>query len=289
MTTDTKLSPHAAKKQLKAATQPSLCAALFGVFCFLAFAAALVSSVGRCAFMHCTHISRGDALIGFVLAAMPYPLAHVKRGDWELPQFRRGYDASMWAFARPWLLNLPAFGSTAELFHAPGTAENGHYAVPVYVVQPVSAATLPQSGRPLLLYFHGGGMVRGCVARRCEHTNARSPIRQVFGQANDPVAHTFAHYAADSVVVSVEYRLAPEHEHPLGVEDAYAALVWAVANAETLGADAHRVGLCGISAGGLVSAAVALLARDRGAPSIKAQLLGMRAFFFGLNDKKGCG
>ena len=78
-------------------------------------------------------------------------------------------------------------------------------------------------------------------------------------------------------MISVEYRLAPEHEHPLGVEDAYAALVWAVANADALGADADRVGVCGISAGGLVSAAVAMLARDRGGPSVKAQLLGMRA------------
>jgi len=167
----------AATKQPAAAAQPSQCASLFGVVAVVALAAALVSPVGRCAIAHCDSISRADALLGFITAAVPHPLVSMKLGDWRLAQFRRSYDASAWAIARPWLLNLPAFGSTAELFHAPGTAENGHYAVPVYVMQPARSAS-HQKRRALLLSFHGGGMVRGfCVRAPCCVLTRRATCR----------------------------------------------------------------------------------------------------------------
>jgi acetyl esterase/lipase len=73
--------------------------------------------------------------------------------------------------------------------------------------------------------------------------------------------------------VSVEYRLAPEHPFPIPLEDCYQALSWAVAHAEELGIDRSRVGVGGKSAGALLAAALALLARERGGPSIRCQIL----------------
>ena len=75
------------------------------------------------------------------------------------------------------------------------------------------------------------------------------------------------------VVASVDYRLAPEHPHPVPVEDCYAGLVWTVDHAAELGIDAERVVLAGTSAGGGLAAAVALMARDQRGPSLIGQML----------------
>ncbi|MFE2727836.1 alpha/beta hydrolase [Kitasatospora sp. NPDC059327] len=108
---------------------------------------------------------------------------------------------------------------------------------------------------PLLYYLHGGGMIMG---------NAWSVLPQLLREWSLPL---------ELAVISVEYRLAPRARHPGPVEDCYAGLVWATANAAALGVDADRVVLGGKSAGGGLAAALALLTRDRGGPTPIGQLL----------------
>jgi acetyl esterase/lipase len=106
-----------------------------------------------------------------------------------------------------------------------------------------------------LYFIHGGGLIMG------DNRGGGFP---------GALAHAEKLGAA---VVSVEYRLAPETPHPGPVEDCYAGLVWTVEHADELGVDPARVILGGVSAGGGLAAAVALLARDRGGPALLAQML----------------
>jgi len=107
---------------------------------------------------------------------------------------------------------------------------------------------------PMLVYFHGGGWVRGSI------------------ESHDPLCRHLA-VAAGCLVVSVDYRLAPEHTFPAPLVDAYAALEWAADNAERLRGDRDRIAVGGDSAGGNLAAALSLLARDRKGPEICHQQL----------------
>lgn len=108
--------------------------------------------------------------------------------------------------------------------------------------------------RAAVLYLHGGGMIVGSV-----------PI------FDGPVSR----YVASTGVpmLSVDYRLAPEHPHPTPVEDAYTGLLWLAAHADELGVDADRIAVMGDSAGGGIAAAVAILSRDRVGPAVVRQIL----------------
>jgi len=121
--------------------------------------------------------------------------------------------------------------------------------IPVRIYTPAAPAPLP-----LLVYFHGGGWVLGSL------------------ETHDGTCRELAN-GAGCVVVSVDYRLAPEHKFPGAAEDCFAATQWAAAHAAELGADAGRLAVAGDSAGGNLAAVVSQMARDRGGPPIVFQLL----------------
>ncbi|UZJ26198.1 alpha/beta hydrolase [Rhodococcus antarcticus] len=114
----------------------------------------------------------------------------------------------------------------------------------------------PSAGEPLplVLLVHGGGFVIGSV------------------DTHDGLARRIARDAG-AVVVSVEYRLAPEHPFPAAVDDCWAALRWAAAHADELGADPARVAVAGDSAGGNLAAVLTHLARGTSGPDLVFQLL----------------
>jgi len=107
---------------------------------------------------------------------------------------------------------------------------------------------------PTIVFLHGGGFVIGDLETHDDH--ARLLCRDVA-----------------AVVLSVDYRLAPEHRWPAGLEDCLAATRWAFEHVDELGGDAARVAVGGDSAGGNLSAAVCLALRDAGGPQLAAQLL----------------
>lgn len=122
--------------------------------------------------------------------------------------------------------------------------------VPVRVHRAVDA----ESALPCVFSIHGGGLVLGSYSMDDPMFDAWCPALGIVG-------------------VSVEYRLAPETPYPGPLEDCYAALRWTFEHAEELGIDATRIGIRGISAGGGLAAALALLARDRGEVAIAFQVL----------------
>ncbi len=107
---------------------------------------------------------------------------------------------------------------------------------------------------PAILWIHGGGFIIGNIEG--DDAYCRELCRQV-----------------DCVIVSVEYRLAPQHPYPAAVDDCYTALSWLEASCQQLGADVDRIAVAGCSAGGCLAAAVALRARDEQGPKLVMQAL----------------
>jgi len=121
--------------------------------------------------------------------------------------------------------------------------------VPVRVYQPVGEGPFP-----VVMMFHGGGWVIGDL------TTADGQSREVCRQV-------------EAVVISVDYRLAPEHPFPAAADDCYAATQWAAQNAQRFRGDPGRLALAGDSAGGNLAAVVAQMIRDKGGPAVAFQLL----------------
>lgn len=112
----------------------------------------------------------------------------------------------------------------------------------------------PNEKRPLLMFYHGGGFVAGSI------------------DSHDEMARVLA-VETGYVTVSVEYRLSPENPFPAAPDDSFAALKWAAAHAAELGADGTNIATVGDSAGGNLSAVMALKARDEGGPALKAHVM----------------
>ncbi|WP_158890993.1 alpha/beta hydrolase [Amycolatopsis anabasis] len=149
-------------------------------------------------------------------------------------------------FARTWRLpdNAEPVGNRFEqAIPGPG----GELWIRVY--QPAGAGPFPA-----LVWFHGGGWVIGSLDEN--EATCRALCRR-----------------AGAVVVSVDYRLAPEHRFPAAAEDAYAAVCWVAAHGSELGVDPRRIAVGGESAGGNLATVAALMARDQNGPALALQLL----------------
>lgn len=155
---------------------------------------------------------------------------------------------------------IPLFQTLGTMRSAPPGVEVGRHTLPTSDGAELALRWYyPTSGLPgsAVLYLHGGGMIYSLAETE--------PTYDAIVRA----------YVASSGVpmLMVDYRVAPEHPDPTPVEDCYAALSWLAQNAAALGADPARLAVAGDSAGGGLAAGVSLLARDRGGPSLAAQLL----------------
>jgi acetyl esterase/lipase len=146
----------------------------------------------------------------------------------------------------------PALAGRAVDRHEVGIAGPDGTRLALSIFSP--AGTVPAAGAPCVYWMHGGGMVMG----------------DRFSQIDIPLDWLDAFGA---VVISVEYRLAPEHNGTSLVDDCYRGLLWVAEHAAELGIDPARIIVAGASAGGGLTAGVTLMARDRGTPALAAQIL----------------
>ncbi len=179
-----------------------------------------------------------DAILQRVLEAVPFQLT----GEGGVEESRRR------------LRELPRIPLHPDLRVQDLRIDGPGGEIPIRVYWPDSDAAT----HPVTMFFHGGGFAVGDL------------------DTHDGTARQHA-VGADTVVVSVDYRLAPEHPFPAAVEDAWAATCWVAENAARFGADANRLAVAGDSAGGTLAAVVAQRARDgvrAGAgPTVLFQLL----------------
>jgi acetyl esterase len=151
------------------------------------------------------------------------------------------------AFQESWPVDLEPVDRVEDR-RIPGPAGD----IPVRIYWP--AGPTSRGPLPALVYVHGGGWVI------CDLDTYEAMCRIMANRVG-------------CVIVSVDYRLAPEHPFPAAADDAYAATRWVAEHATELGADPRRVGVGGDSAGGNLAAVCALMARDRGGPALVFQLL----------------
>jgi acetyl esterase len=180
-------------------------------------------------------------------------LAHTVAPQWDL-----AIDEVRSAFRRLWTPELT--GSPPKVLRVEDrTAEIEGRRLPLRIYAPRNAER-----RPLVLYFHGGGYVKGGIEES-----------DVFCRR---LAATSGH-----MVVSLEYRLAPEHPFPAALDDAFAATRWAFGHAAEIGARPGGVAVAGESAGGNLAAVVAMLARGREDVTITRQVLLQPVLDFSLS------
>lgn len=164
----------------------------------------------------------------------------------DVHQARRSFEKLHFAL-RP---ELPPVASVTEVPIPRPQAREGVIMARLY--RPLAAG--PDEVLPLSFYFHGGGWCVGDIP------------------SYDALCRELANHSGGALL-SVDYRLAPEHPFPGAVEDALQAVSWSLANAALLGVDPARFALAGDSAGGTLSAVTALQLRNSGGPQAKLQLL----------------
>jgi acetyl esterase len=177
-----------------------------------------------------------DPILQKVLDAVPFRLS---TDD--------GIDA-----ARQRFRDLPRRTVHPELRVEDRTVEGSGGSIPVRIYWP--STNSDDNPLPVVVYLHGGGFVIGDL------------------DTYDGTARQHA-VGADAIVVSVDYRLAPEHPYPAAVDDAWAALQWVAKHAGELGGDPTRIAVAGDSAGGNIAAVLAQQSRDEGGPPLVFQLL----------------
>ena len=170
-----------------------------------------------------------------MLTAMNVPPMHTQ----SVAEVRASYDAMAQFRAAPEEVH------TVENRTIPGPAGE----IPIRIYTPEGTGPLP-----VLVFFHGGGWTIGTL------------------DSHDGVCRALTNQA-QCIVVSVDYRLAPEHKFPAAVEDAYAATVWVAQNAASISGNPERIAVGGDSAGGNLAAVVSQMARDKDGPKLVYQLL----------------
>lgn len=180
-----------------------------------------------------------DAILKKVLDAVPFTLSA-----------EGGVEA-----ARRVLRDLPRRPVHPELRVENHKIDGPAGPIPVRVYWPDTDVPHPAAGpSPVTMYFHGGGFALGDL------------------DTHDGTARIHA-VQAQTVVVSVDYRLAPENPYPAAVDDAWAATCWVADNAGRFDADGSRLAVAGDSAGGTLAAVISQMARDNGGPALAFQLL----------------